>query len=132
ADRMRSSLFRRWMRLPSPSRPSLRFRPWVEPLEDRFLLSHTPLAPEFIVNTKPVAGLFAPPAVATASDATGDFVVAWTSQLPTPGNPFQVLAQRFNRDGMAQGSELLVSAPLIAAPSSGSGTVTVDVSMDAA
>src|SRR5262249_43928997 len=44
----------------------------------------------------------------------------------------QVLAQRFNRDGVAQGGELLVSAPFIFAPSSGNGTVTVDVSMDAA
>src|SRR5262245_66406075 len=105
---MRSSLFRRWMKSPAPSRPTLRSRPRVEPLEDRFLLSHTPLAPEFIVNTKPVAGFFAPPAVATASDATGDFVVAWTNQptqLPTQGNPFQVLAQRFNRDGSAPGDE---------------------------
>jgi len=49
----------------------LRSRPSIEALEDRVLLSHTPLAPEFVVNTNPVAGAVAPPAVATASDATG-------------------------------------------------------------
>ena len=81
---MFTSLLRSRMtnRLP---RPSVRSRPSVEALEDRLVLNHTPLAPEFIVNTNSVAGFVAPPAVVTASDATGDFVVAWTTQLPTQG-----------------------------------------------
>src|SRR5262249_23596662 len=104
----------------------------VEPLEDRMLLSHTPLAPEFVVNTSPVAGLFAPPAVAVASDATGDFVVAWTSATAGAPTTFQVFAQRYNSDGVPQGGEILVSPTAVFAPSSGNGAVTVDVSMDAA
>ncbi|MBI1914168.1 MAG: hypothetical protein HYS12_05440 [Planctomycetes bacterium] len=115
-----------------PPRPILRSRPSVEALEDRVLLSHTPLAPEFVVNTNPVAGAFAPPAVATASDVTGDFVVAWTNAIASKGTVFyQVLAQRFNRDGVAQGGEIAVSAPSLFAAGTGNGAVTVDVSMDA-
>src|SRR5262245_37269799 len=106
-------------RLCSP-RPALRRRPQVEPLEDRLLLSHTPLAPEFVVNTSPVAGFFGPPVVATASDATGDFVIAWTTAQNTEGGrSFQVLAQRYNRDGVPQGGEIAVSAPFVIPPSSG-------------
>src|SRR5207247_8408506 len=92
---------------------------------------HTPLAPEFVVNTNPVAGAFAPPAVATASDATGDFVVVWTNAIESNGIVYQVLAQRFNRDGVAQGGEIAVSTPDLFAADTGNGAVTVDVSMDA-
>src|SRR5436305_8447029 len=127
---MFSSLSR--MRMKScPPRPILRSRPSVEALEDRVLLSHTPLAPEFVVNTNPVAGAFAPPAVATASDATGDFVVVWTNAISGEGTAYHVFAQRFNRDGVAQGGEIAVSTPDLLAARTGNGAVTVDVSMDA-
>src|SRR5262245_2736305 len=71
---------------------TLRGRPSIEALEDRLLLSHTPLAPEFVVNTNLVAGAVAPPAVATASDATGDFVVVWTNAISGKGTVYQVFA----------------------------------------
>src|SRR5262245_6424031 len=110
----------------------LRSRPSLEALEDRLLLSHTPLAPEFVVNTNLVAGTVAPPAVATASDAAGDFVVVWTNAISGTGTVYQVFAQRYNRDGAPQGGATLVSPSPVFAPSSGNGAVTVDVSMDAA
>src|SRR5262245_44367802 len=109
----------------------LRSRPSIEALEDRLLLSHTPLAPEFVVNTNLVAGTVAPPAVATASDATGDFVVVWTNAISGTGTVYQVFAQRYNRHGLPQGGEPLVSPSPVFAPSSGNGAVTVDVSTDA-
>src|SRR5262245_39693355 len=117
---MPSSLLPRRTKFPCSPRPVLRRRPWVEPLEDRMLLSHSPLAPtEFVVNTSPVAGLFAPPAVAVASDATGDFVVAWTSATEGESPTYQVFAQRYNRDGNPLGEEIQVSDPNVFAPSSG-------------
>src|SRR5262249_679201 len=109
----------------------LRSRPSIEALEDRLLLSHTPLAPEFVVNTNLVAGAVAPPAIGTASDATGDFVVVWTNAISGKGTVYQVFAQRFNRDGVPQGPEIPVSPPNLLAAASGNGAVTVDVSMDA-
>src|SRR3954452_16251817 len=125
------SLSRRRKKRRLSPRPNLRSRPSVEVLEDRMLLSHTPLAPEFVVNTNPVAGAFAPPDVATASDATGDFVVVWTNAIASEGTLYQVLAQRFNRDGVAQGGEIAVSTPDLFGAATGNRAVTVDVSMDA-
>lgn len=128
---MLSSLARWWRRKrrpPSLGRPG-RSRLVVEALEDRVLLSHIPLTPEFLVGPNPATLQATAPAVAVSSDAVGDFVVAWTA--PADRGRANVFAQLYNRDGVARGKPLDVSNGLVFGPLSKAG-VTVDVAMDAA
>jgi hypothetical protein len=127
------ALLRKWFRhRPSPARPWFRRRPEVEALEDRMLLSHTPLTPfEFQVNAG-VPGQYAsfPVApVAVASDADGDFVVAWAA-VDTGAEGLNVLARTFDRNGNPTSPDIVVASNVIA-PQSGTGAITVDVAMDA-
>ncbi|MGV3526466.1 MAG: hypothetical protein ACO1RX_19770 [Candidatus Sericytochromatia bacterium] len=63
------------------------------------------LGGEFRVNTYTSSGQSRP---AVSLDADGDFVVAWES-LAQDGNNYGVYAQRYNSQGMAQGSEFRVN-----------------------
>jgi hypothetical protein len=82
-------------------RPRLRF----ETLEERRLLSVAPSGSEFRVNTYTTnIQQFA----AVATDADGDFVVAWESR-DQDGSGYGVYAQRYNAAGVAQGSEFRVN-----------------------
>ena len=117
-----SLLRRRGRRRPARGQPPPRFRPRVEPLEDRVLLSHSPLGPEFLANLNPAVG-FAPAAV-VASDAAGDIVVAWTSA--SEGSFGDVRARLFDPAGNPRGGEIDVSGGPVFAPT------TIDVAMDAA
>ncbi len=79
-------------------------------LEDRILLSATPLAPEALVNK--TAGDVQQTATSSpqsvAADAAGNHVVVWSS-LNQDGSGWGVYAQRFNADGVAQGNEFQVN-----------------------
>jgi len=83
----------------------------VEALEGRRLLSGTPVpvngAPEFQVN-QTTAGIQSPTLGdrTTASDAQGNFVVAWTGY----GGSTPLYARRYDAAGNAQGGEFAVSA----------------------
>jgi hypothetical protein len=80
-------------------------------LEDRMLLSATPLGVETLVNstTAGTQQTFAETPQAVASDASGNYVVAWSS-LNQDGSGWGVYAQRFNAAGVAQGGEILVNS----------------------
>jgi len=71
----------------------------------RYASSGAPLGPEFRVNTS-TASAQAYPAV--ASDASGNFVVAWES-LAQDGSDFGVFGQRFASSGAPLGSEFRVN-----------------------
>src|SRR2546430_13925526 len=77
----------------------------VEALEPRTLLAFAPLGPEFRVNTFNANAQGEP---AVASDADGDFVMAWESYAQD-GSSFGVYAQRYNAAGAAQGGEFRVN-----------------------
>ena len=79
-------------------------------LEDRTLLSATPLGVETLVNstTAGTQQTFAETPQAVASDASGNYVVAWSS-LNQDGSGWGVYAQRFSSAGVAQGGEILVN-----------------------
>jgi SdrD B-like domain len=129
---MFSSLMHKRGRRPcSPSRPRARRRPEVEVLEDRMVLSHTLMAPEFIVSPNQFST--SPPAqVAVAEDDTGDFVVVWTQQDQVAGADFpiyDVYARLYNPDGVAQGDPILVADNINDLSYSFSGP-SVDVAMD--
>ncbi len=129
---MLSSIARKWRRhRPPVAKRWPHRRPELEALEDRLVLSHfpNPLAPgELSANAGPVATFPVSP-VAVASDADGDFVVAWTSAVGE--GEFNVFARRFSRDGVAlDASDILVTPDPIDDPLTG-GRVTVDVAMDA-
>jgi hypothetical protein len=79
-------------------------------LEDRALPSATPLGVETPVNTTAAGSqqTFAETPQAVASDASGNYVTAWSS-LNQDGSGWGVYAQRFNSAGVAQGGEILVN-----------------------
>jgi hypothetical protein len=91
-------------------------------LEPRTLLAFVPLGPEFRVNTVTDAYQYDP---AVASDANGDFVVAWTTTPDPDSNEADVYAQRYDAAGVPQGGEIHVND---ASPGTGRGA---DVTMDA-
>jgi hypothetical protein len=63
--------------------------------------------PEFPIST--TSGLFnINPAVA-ADPATGEFLVAWDKVTGTAGNPVDVMARRFDADGLPLGPEFAVN-----------------------
>src|SRR5690242_6944057 len=79
----------------------------LQELEDRCLLSVSPLSPEFRVNTHTAGAQQTFPQAAKAvamNRATGDFVAVWSSQGQTgAGSDWNVYAQRYNAAGAAQG-----------------------------
>src|SRR5687768_18490237 len=109
-DRIRQFL-RSGPRAPRASRhpglPPPRFIDCME-LEDRTMMSATPLGVEAIVNTTSANAqqTQAESPQAVAADATGNYVVAWSSQLQD-GAGWGVYAQQFNSAGVAQGGEIL-------------------------
>lgn len=82
----------------------------LEQLEDRLVLSHTPLTPEVLIAEPESLGIAD---LAIAADAAGNYVVAWTTDVGE--RRFNVLAQRYSRDGTPQGEQIVV-AELVAAP----------------
>jgi hypothetical protein len=83
-----------------------------EALEPRTLLAAAPVAagPEFRVNTNTAGSqeLFAEAPHAVASDATGNFVVTWSS-AGQDGSAFGVYGQRYAADGTRRGGEFRVN-----------------------
>src|SRR3954471_8912060 len=84
----------------------------VEPLERRVLCAAAPVpaGAEFRVNTNTAGSqeLFAEAPHASATDAAGDFVVAWSS-AGQDGSSWGVFAQRYGADGAKRGAELQVN-----------------------
>lgn len=79
-------------------------------LEDRTLFSAAPVGAEALVNTT-TAGVqqtHAEGPQSVAMDASGNYVVVWTS-AGQDGDGQGVFAQRFNASGVAQGSEFQVN-----------------------
>src|SRR5687768_4296561 len=111
-DRIRQFL-RSGPRAPRASRhpglPPPRFIDCME-LEDRAMMSATPLGVEAIVNTETANAqqTQAESPQAVAADASGNYVAVWSSQSQD-GDGFGVYAQRFNAAGVAQGSEIPVN-----------------------
>ena len=71
----------------------------------RYAASGGPLGPEFRVNTYTTGNQFGP---AVATDAAGNFVVVWTSQLQD-GSAFGIFGQRFAAGGAPAGPEFRVN-----------------------
>ena len=82
-------------------------------LEERTLLSGTPIGVEALVNTTAadVQATFAEAPQAVASDTNGNFVVVWSS-LNQDGDGYGVYGQRYNAAGVAQGGEFLINTDL--------------------
>src|SRR5882762_383698 len=87
---------------------------WHSPQQDgssygafgqRYASSGAPLGPEFRVNTFTTSNQFGP---AVASDASGNFVVVWTSQYQD-GSAFGIFGQRYTSTGTPAGSEFRVN-----------------------
>jgi hypothetical protein len=93
----------------------------------RYASTGAPLGPEFRVNTYTTSNQFGP---RVASDASGNFVVVWTSQLQD-GSNFGVHAQRYSSTGSPAGAEFRVNTyttgsqfvPDVSAASSGTFVV---------
>ena len=82
-------------------------------LEDRTLLSATPLGAETLVNTHTAdAQQTATSPQAVAADASGNYVAAWTgfNQNGDGATESNIYAQRFSASGLPQGSEILVNS----------------------
>jgi hypothetical protein len=79
-------------------------------LEDRILLSASPIAPQAMVNKEAadVQQTAASTPQSVAADSTGNHIVVWSSHNQD-GSGWGVYAQRFNADGVAQGSEMKVN-----------------------
>ena len=79
-------------------------------LEDRILLSASPIAPQLLVNTTAVGAQQTAPQTpkAVAADASGNHVAVWSSQ--NADGSWSVNAQRFNSAGVAQGDQIQVSS----------------------
>src|SRR5438034_1329904 len=71
----------------------------------RYASSGAPLGPEFRVNTYTTSNQFGP---AVASDASGNFVVVWTSQYQD-GSAFGIFGQRYASSGAPVGAEFRVN-----------------------
>jgi hypothetical protein len=86
-------------------------RPRIESLEDRSLLSASPVGGEFLVNTTTSGSQTTwwetPRAV--ASDAQGDYVTVWGSYAQASPGVESIFAQRFNAAGQKLGGEFLVN-----------------------
>src|SRR5688572_7580978 len=105
--------------------PSPRFIDCAE-LEDRTMFTVTPLGIETLVNTA-TANTQETFAQAVASDAAGNYVAVWSSQLQD-GTGWGVYAQRFNAAGAAQGSEFRVNT--VTAADEQYASVAMDASGD--
>ncbi len=81
-------------------------------LEDRILLSASPIAPESLVNKAAVSAQQMAPQTTTpkavAADASGNHVAVWSSQ--NADGSWSVSAQRFDSAGVAQGNQIQVSS----------------------
>jgi Domain of unknown function (DUF4347)/Cadherin domain/Bacterial cadherin-like domain len=94
----------------------------------RYSANGTPQGAEFRVNTTAADNQNT---AVVAMDATGNFVVAWASNLQD-GSGYGIYAQRYNAAGVAQGSEFLVNSttaasqttPAIAMSASGAFAIT--------
>src|SRR5437773_4065753 len=94
----------------------------------RYASSGAPLGPEFRVNTYTTSNQFGP---AVASDASGNFVVVWTSQYQD-GSAFGIFGQRYASTGAPAGAEFRVNTfttgsqfiPAVSAAASGSFVVS--------
>jgi len=75
----------------------------VEGLEPRTLLAFVPQGPEFRVNTTTAGNQLY---TDVASDARGDFVVAWDGE---GRSGYGIYGQRYNDTGVPQGGEFLVT-----------------------
>lgn len=98
----------------------------VEGLESRQLLSGAPIAlgSETQVNTSTI-GL--PDRSAIATDAAGDYVVAWTSHAQYGGG-YGIFARRYNASGVAQGADFHVNTN--STSSASSAAVAMDATGD--
>ncbi len=92
--------------------PPPRFIDCME-LEERTLLSGTPIGVEALVNTTAadVQATFAESPQAVASDTSGNSVVVWSS-LNQDGSGYGVYGQRYNSAGVPQGGEFLINTDL--------------------
>jgi hypothetical protein len=84
----------------------------LQELEDRCLLSATPVGAEFRVNTHTLGAqqTFPQTPQAVAKNVgTGDYVIVWSSQGQNGGGSWDVYMQRYNAAGVAQGGETLVN-----------------------
>ena len=88
---------------------------WVSSTQDlsldgvyaqRFTPSGVPAGPEFRVNTETASQQRYP---TVAIDLSGEFVVAWSSDLQDPDNSTGIYAQRFDAAGARQGGEFRVN-----------------------
>ena len=103
----------------------------------RFDSNGAPLATEFQVDT---ATGYPPAQPVVATDARGDFVVAWVSTRYNVNMPRGVFARRFDRDGAVQGDEFQLDAydngqpafPAIAMDASGNAVVVWQAEHDGA
>src|SRR6185295_1162534 len=73
----------------------------------RFSWSGAPQGAEFRVNTSTVTDQVSPRVV---SDASGNFMVAWTSYGGQDGSGSGVFGQRFDASGVAQGGEFQINS----------------------
>ncbi len=91
----------------------VRLRP-IQQLEERCLLSATPIGPEIRVNTHTQGAqqtFQQTPGAVAVNPATGDYVATWSSQGQNAGGGWDVYFQRDNSAGVAQGGETLVDVP---------------------
>ena len=96
-------------------------------------ISVVPIGGETLVNTNIVDNQTINPNVAQAiaTDANGNYVVVWTSNLQD-GSLYGIYAQRFNAQGIAQGAEFLINTttadnqinPAVAMDTAGNFVVT--------
>ena len=87
-----------------------------EPLEDRQLLSVSPLGDEYLVNSY-TSGTqkLADSGNAVAALPGGGYVVSWTS-VNQDGDSGGIYAQRFDADGSASGNEFRVNTTTAGVP----------------
>lgn len=89
----------------------------------RFSSAGIPRGPETRVNTY-VLGSQDTPKV--AMDATGDYVVAWTSEDDQDGSAYGVYSQRYSAGGVPRGGETLVNTETEDVQFSGSAAMDAD------